>query len=622
MTDTPPPPPNASNLRRQAFIRQASTPVVDLKKPDLVFRWLQALETGKGWTAVGLRDHGRLEAAWAAYEEERGEANGSAESEGKANTDSGPAATPGEKAQEAREKGKDKVEDESIVWEPPDPDQPLPVWRVPVGEDRLFEVDLRTKKLWPVFWRGKGCNMLRGSWFFDASKLSPCNNEVAKELEALYHTIQPWLPSYADELKSAVALGAEAEGKLRAPLVSLKGTYVIFLGKSLARLYSDDVASRMTKTLWTAWSGSHGGGTLVARGFDNARRLLRTRENKRVVSKSAKRAGQKTTLLESPKLAQGEHVRQESDSTIMKGAATPAVFSHDKQHEEDESAGALRSLVSKFGSWGGSSSRLASAASALPVKTQNDIKEAFTEAQDRAQGLENTISERMKLEKLSGMVGGAGLATDDEDGTDREEEEITAEEEAREEEVELQREEERDRDQIEVVLVWHGIGQKLAEEWKSLDFTLAVSSLRALAHKRQAHAPPVDVGGGGMPALSKGRRVQFIPVLWRATLQDLEDFDPPNTDKEASPEEHLGNRFSIDDIFSDTIPLIRQLISGILFDIPLYLSHHREEILSRVVKESNRVWRLFAQRNENFLANGGRTSLIAHSLGAALAVDM
>jgi hypothetical protein len=159
----------------------------------------------------------------------------------------------------------------------------------------------------------------------------------------------------------------------------------------------------------------------------------------------------------------------------------------------------------------------------------------------------------------------------------------------------------------------------LAEDWKSLDFTLAVSSLRVLAHKRQMAPSPTDVGGGGMPALSKGRRIQVLPVLWRATLND---FEPPHADGDVNPDEHLTNHFSIDDIFSDTIPLIKQLISGILFDIPLYLSQHREEILSRVVKEMNRVYRLFLQRNEKFLVNGGQTSLIAHSLGAALAVDM
>jgi hypothetical protein len=451
MTSTPSS--NSSNLRRQAFIRQASTPVIDSKKPALIYRWLQALETGKGWDTVGLRDNGRLEAAWASFQEEQKSAT---PAEG-AKIDTGPAATPGEKAEEARENGDKKGQDEDVIWEPPDPDEPLPVWRVPVGEDRMFEVDLRTRKLWPVFWKGKGCEMLRASWFFDSSKMSPCNNQVAQELEELYHTIQPWLPSYADELKSAVNIGAEAEEKLRSPLKSLKGTYVIFLGKSLARLYTDDVTSRMSKTLWTAWSGSHSGGTLVARGYDNARRLLRTRESKRVISKSARKAGQKGTLPESPKPSQ--QADSVEGSPVKEGTAKPAIFPHDKQNEEE--AGSIRSLVNKFGSWGGASSRFTSQ---LPTKTQDDIKNAFNEAQNRAQGLESKVSERVKLEKLSGMISSSGVNTDDEDGTDKEEEEITAEEEAKEEERELQREEEKDRDQLQVCLVWHGIGRYLTEQ--------------------------------------------------------------------------------------------------------------------------------------------------------------
>lgn len=232
-----------------------------------------------------------MEEAWAAFqkvktEPDRKEKETDPASKG---TDGGTSATPGEKAKDAREKGKTKNQEEEASLEPPDPDEPLLVWRVPVGEDRLFEVDLRTKKLWPVFWKGKGYDVFRATWFFDSSKSSPCDDKVAQEIENLYHSIQPWLPSYADELKLAVSLGSDAEVKLRAPLTSLKGTYVIFWGKSLARLYSDDVTSRMTKTLWTAWSGAHGGGTLVARGYDNARRLLRRREIKGPVSKSAKK---------------------------------------------------------------------------------------------------------------------------------------------------------------------------------------------------------------------------------------------------------------------------------------------------------------------------------------------
>lgn len=640
MTSTPSP--NASNVRRQAFLRQASTPVIDSKKPTLVPRWLHAQEIGKGWTTFGLQNSGHLETAWEAFQKSEGQREMKEAKAGDeqrklksaaalAATDREPSATPGEKVQESHDKGKVKANEEDLL-EPPDPDTPLPVWRVPVAEDRLFEVDLRTLKYWPVFWKGKGCEVLRGSWFFDSAKISPCTDEVGIELESLYHTIQPWLPSYADELKSAVAIGADAEQKLRAPMRSLKGSYVIFLGPFLARIYSDDVTSRMTKTLWTVWSGAHGGGTLVARGYDNAKRLLRTRENKKATpnSKSTTKSGHRARASTDGKggspLTSQVSLSQGTDTSKIEGAAEPTSTEVGATKEEEEAAivnatasteaGAadlLRSLTNKFGTWGSSSSKRASQ---ISTKTQNDIKEAFKEAQSRAQGgvLESTRN------SLEGMTS-TGLLDEAEDGSERDEKDLTAEEEAREDEEELQREKEREECPLELIMVIHGIGQKLAEadNWKSLEFSLAVSSLRVLLHKRQNSAAPSDVGGGGIPELSKGKRVQIIPVLWRATLQD---FEPPRPDEQVNPEEHLTNHFSIDDIFSDTIPLIKQLISGILFDIPLYLSQHKEEILNRVVREMNRVYRLFIQRNEKFLANGGQTSLIAHSLGAALAVDM
>jgi hypothetical protein len=531
MTSTPPP--SANNVRRQAFLRQASAPVIDSKKPTLVHRWLHAQENGKGWSTFGLRDSGHLEKAWLSFQEtEKGK---SVEKQGSSS--------------------KSTEKEEMMVMEPPDPDVPLPIWRVPVAEDRLFEVDLRTFKLWPVFWKGKGSEVLRGSWFFDSSKISPCIKEVAKELEDLYHSIKPWLPSYADELKSAVSLGADAEQKLRAPMTSLKGSYVIFLGPFLARIYSDDVTSRMTKTLWTAWSGAHGGGTLVARGFDNARRLLRTRENKKPVSRSVKKSGHKlkdsSDLRGSPNSSPKVSLSHDTDTPTAEGAAEPTTTSNLSKEEEEEAtmtakastdAGAadmLRSLATKFGTWGSMSPKRASR---ISEKTQNDIKKAFNEAQSRMQGVEIGSGQESTRQSLEGMAS-TGLQAGFDDSSEKEEQDLTAEEEVREEEEELKREQERDNQQCDLCIVWHGIGQKLAEadEWRSLDFTLAVTSLRVLAQKRQASAPPSDVGGGGFPVLGEGRRVQFLPVLWRATLQD---FEPPASDEQVNPEEHLTNQFS------------------------------------------------------------------------------
>lgn len=158
-----------SNARRIAFLRTASTPTLERADaaPVLTHRWLHASETGKAWTPFGQRDSHALDEAWKldSCKEERKKW---LEEHGDATTD---------------KKGKGEL---AYSIPPPDPAEELPAWRVPVAEDRLYEVDLRALKLSPVFWKGKPTEVLRGRWFFDASKLTPCNDELADEIEKLY----------------------------------------------------------------------------------------------------------------------------------------------------------------------------------------------------------------------------------------------------------------------------------------------------------------------------------------------------------------------------------------------------------------------------------------------------
>ena len=54
------------------------------------------------------------------------------------------------------------------------------------------------------------------TWFLPSTspgKFQAVEPDLADRLEASYHLIKPWLPSYEDELKAALVLGAEAEQK-------------------------------------------------------------------------------------------------------------------------------------------------------------------------------------------------------------------------------------------------------------------------------------------------------------------------------------------------------------------------------------------------------------------------
>ena len=62
-------------------------------------------------------------------------------------------------------------------------------------------------------------------------------------------------------------------------------------------------------------------------------------------------------------------------------------------------------------------------------------------------------------------------------------------------------------------------------------------------------------------------------------------------------------------------------MSDVLLDIPLYLSQHKPKIVEAVIREANRVYRLWCQNNPGF-HDHGRVHILAHSLGSVMTVDI
>jgi len=103
-----------------------------------------------------------------------------------------------------------------------------------------------------------------------------------------------------------------------------------------------------------------------------------------------------------------------------------------------------------------------------------------------------------------------------------------------------------------------------------------------------------------------------LPINWRLTVS----FDDQMPSKDG-----YENDFRLRDITPDSLPAIRNLISDVMLDIPYYLSHHKEKMTAAVVKEANRVYRLWCRNNPGFNLYG-RVHLIAHSLGSVMAMDI
>lgn len=63
----------------------------------------------------------------------------------------------------------------------------------------------------------------------------------------------------------------------------------------------------------------------------------------------------------------------------------------------------------------------------------------------------------------------------------------------------------------------------------------------------------------------------------------------------------------------------RSLISDLALDVLLYQSGYREQIVEIVLKESNRIYKLFLERNPEF---NGKVHVMGHSLGSAIMFDI
>lgn len=83
-----------------------------------------------------------------------------------------------------------------------------------------------------------------------------------------------------------------------------------------------------------------------------------------------------------------------------------------------------------------------------------------------------------------------------------------------------------------MILVIHGIGQKLAGAWTSLAFLHAVNQLRT-------NCTTLSTSPAVAPLIG-GKRAQFIPIQWRQGLE----FE---TDEEMEGEADWDNRFGLDE---------------------------------------------------------------------------
>ncbi|KAI1433083.1 DDHD domain-containing protein [Xylaria sp. CBS 124048] len=163
----------------------------------------------------------------------------------------------------------------------------------------------------------------------------------------------------------------------------------------------------------------------------------------------------------------------------------------------------------------------------------------------------------------------------------------------------------------DLVLVVHGIGQKLAERVENYHFTHAINAFR--------RAMNIELNHNAVKAVLREGQIGImaLPINWR---QDL-SFEDGGPLREVDKTNHVVEAFGLKDIEPKTIPAVRSMISDVMFDVPFYMSRHKPKMVAALVKEANRVYRLWCRNNPGF-SEKGRVHLIGHSLGSVMSVEV
>lgn len=183
--------------------------------------------------------------------------------------------------------------------------------------------------------------------------------------------------------------------------------------------------------------------------------------------------------------------------------------------------------------------------------------------------------------------------------------------------------EQQDREIEHLLLVTHGIGQRLGLRMESVNFISDVNTLRKTLKAVYGESADLQALNSEVNSLPKNCRIQVLPINWRHKL------DFPNRALKHNRKEHdlafggFGEEEdypNLDNISVEGVPAVRNLITDLALDILLYQSPaYKDAIATIVLEECNRIYKLFCERNPSFK---GKVSLVGHSLGSAIMFDI
>jgi hypothetical protein len=352
--------------------------------------------------------------------------------------------------------------------------------KVPVNEDFLFNVDVEQRELSPTYWIGPVYEVRRGTWFVqDGSNLKPCEENLATQLEEGYIKICPWRAdpvkagppeqaSNTNEVRTGQAKPVETDPKMPQTLQTSQTANPTSPPRGTGNDSNGPAAEPQQYRLFGAYMNR-----IVAYQDSTTAWLM----NDDFMSRFSTSVYQKLGGVPGTKLVRGFEPRKPKE-------APEGRTSKQKPHEE--------------------TSIITGVNDNMKEELKSPITNPMTPAQ--AGAFEELDRPRSTLERQM-----SSLAGEPQNPAELEEQARRQEEQEMEESREIDGED-RERDVDHLVLVTHGIGQRLGLRLESINFIHDVNVLRKTLKTVYKASPDLQALNSAFPDSDKNCRVQVLPV--------------------------------------------------------------------------------------------------------------
>lgn len=347
--------------------------------------------------------------------------------------------------------------------------------KVPVNEDFLFNVDVKQRELSPTYWIGPVYEVRRGTWFIqDGSSLKPCEENLATQLEEGYIKLCPWR-SQSPEQNSQTNEEDRSGQTKSVPL----------------NIYEPDTRPPQSTNPNSPPRGTGNDPNTTGPAVEPQQYRLFGAYMNRIVgyqdsttawlmnddfmSRFSTSVYQKLGGVPGTKLVRGFEPRKPKETPEAKGS---------KQKPLGESARGLNDV--------------------LKEKTEKATDTLKSTSTDKFENYESRSKSTLERQMSS-------LAGEPQNPADLEEQARKQEEQEMEESREVDSAD-REREVDHLVLVTHGIGQRLGLRLESINFIHDVNVLRKTLKTVYKGSPDLQALNSALPDSDKNCRVQVLPV--------------------------------------------------------------------------------------------------------------